>query len=115
MPGRLIAPAVLGGGKGLTSRGGNALKDSDYCFPLSLIEALERKDFNLVLSVAGRGAAHRTEKKKPTTTPCHQSGSVNSSAHSITFFPPESPPTPFCPREEGINHFMDKAMDDIII
>lgn len=64
MPGRLIAPAVLGGGKGLRSRGRHALKDSDYCFPLSLIEALERKDFNLVLSAAGRGAARQTKKKK---------------------------------------------------
>lgn len=69
MPGRLIAPAVLGGRKGLRSRGRHALKDSDYCFPLSLIEALERKDFNLVLSAAGRGAARGTKKKKKKKQP----------------------------------------------
>lgn len=91
MPGRLIALAVLGGGKGLTSRGRHTLKDSDYCFPLSLIEALERKDFNLVPSAAGRGALTqgREEKKKgeQTTTADHQPSSVNSSAHLITSFP----------------------------
>lgn len=30
---------------------GPGLKDTDYCFPPSLIEALERKDFNLLSSL----------------------------------------------------------------
>lgn len=64
MPGRLIAPAVLGGGKRADELGRDSLKDSDYCFPLSLIEALERKDFNLVLLVAGREGRARDKKKK---------------------------------------------------
>lgn len=46
MPGRLIALAASPGTK---------LKGGDYCFPLSLIEALEGNDFNLLLLVAGSG------------------------------------------------------------
>ncbi|MEQ2268381.1 hypothetical protein XENORESO_003562 [Xenotaenia resolanae] len=40
-------------GERADERGRDQLKDSDYCFPLSLIEALERKDFNLLLLGVG--------------------------------------------------------------
>ncbi len=41
----------LAGGERAALRSGPGLKDTDYCFPPSLIEALERKDFNLLSSL----------------------------------------------------------------
>lgn len=72
MPGRLIAlPASPG--ETAVEHGRAQLKDSDYCFPLSLIEALERKDFNLLLWVSGYG--------RPFEMARHQPSSINSSEH----------------------------------
>lgn len=41
----------LAGRERAALRSGPGLKDTDYCFPPSLIEALERKDFNLLSSL----------------------------------------------------------------
>lgn len=80
MPGRLIALAASPR-KRADKRGRSSLKDSDYCFPLSLIEALERKDFNLVLLVA---VVRSYIEMAYIISAC----SVNSSVHLVTFFSP---------------------------
>lgn len=58
----------LAGGERAAARPGPGLKDTDYCFPPSLIEALERKDFNLLSSLS-MGPVRR----------CHQDDCINSS------------------------------------
>ncbi|TRY90457.1 hypothetical protein DNTS_011815 [Danionella cerebrum] len=115
----LVDCSGLAGGERAVLHSGSGLKDTDYCFPPSLIEALERKDFNLLspLFWLSTGLPWRDEKvftkssqaETPVPSPCHRTHRHNPVQQTICLARTQScqlsePPAPALLREiESLN------------